>query len=178
MRRVKVTGELDAPAEEIRKALSPESIVEHEATYEVEDTSRRGDDWLVTAVAKGRGDRTVLAFEELPNGYRYELVEGGFFEEMTTTVNVHRPAAGTGHELEPDEVETDSVPGDEAESVCVTMCSEFTFGGLLSPIWDRVGESDRKRELEGAMLRLASELGVLNAPAETDEDGDLDRDHE
>lgn len=164
MRTITVSADLDATPEAVLEALSPRTIIEYEGTYDVEAVDRSDDGWLVTAVAREPALEPEFEFRRRPDGYDYELVGDGPFEALHTTVTVHPRTGSRAASGEPD-LATGTTPDD---SVRVTMTSEFTFGGWLAALFDRLASSDRRRELERALLALASAVDASGHG--TDED--------
>lgn len=159
MREVSVVAEIDATPEAIFDALSPRSIVEYEQTYDVAAVERVDEGWRVTAVSEEPGVEMELHFRRQPGGYVYDLVGGGPFEVLHTTLTVHDgPADAAGD-------------GEPTDPVRVTMTSEYTLGGWLAPVVDWLAASNRERELEQALLALASEVGALDPDGNADSDG-------
>lgn len=142
MQEVKVAVEFDAAHEEVISKLSPRSIIEYERTYDVKEVSETNDGWVVTAINRDENVEVERTFEKLPNGYTYEHLSGGFFDELSTTLTVEEPKH------------------DGNRPVRVLITSEFTFGGLLSPIFDRLAVSKREEELKRTIYGLAAELDV------------------
>ena len=168
MRQVDVSAHLDAPREAVHEELSPEAIVEYEGTYDVVESRDTGDGWLVTVASHDEEIEMDLAFEELPNGYAYELLGDGPFEELYTAVTVHGGSGQGGRD------------GEEAEipdgQVRVTMRSEFTFGGWFSPVVDWLAAGTRENELKRALLTLGEELGELDRSSPDDATMDVESD--
>lgn len=166
MRTITVSADLDATPEAVLEALSPRTIIEYEGTYDVEAVDRSDDGWRVIAVASEPDLEMEVDVRRRPDGYAYELVGGGPFETLETTVKVHTPprsGSGSGGGKARSGTAADG-------AVRVTMTSEFTFGGWLAPIIDRLAASDRKRELERALLALASAVDASGATTDAGAD--------
>ncbi len=157
MRQVDVTADLRAPRETVLNALGPEALIRLEGTYEVDSVREADGGWIVTASTLVNDEvvEMTLSVDELENGYAYELVEGGFFEELHTTILVSDA---------PEEVRAEV---DESELTRVTLRSTFTFGGLLAPMKDWFAASNRRTELRRAVARLGEEIAE-----EEERDGD------
>lgn len=174
MRQVEVTADLRAPKEDILDALGPEALVRLEGTYEVESVREAEGGWLVTAstyVGDGPVEMT-LSVDTVENGYAYELVDGGFFEELHTTILVTDPPAEVRDEI------------DAPDLTRVTFNSTFTFGGPLARVKDWFATSNRRTELRRAVARLGEEVvgerehvaGGGTGDGDDDRDGDRDGD--
>ena len=166
MRQVDVTADLRASRETVLGALGPEALIRLEGTYEVDSVREADGGWTVTASTVVNDDvvEMTLSVDELENGYAYELVEGGFFEELHTTILVSEPPEGVRAEI------------DEPELTRVTLCSTFTFGGLLASVKDWFATSNRRTELRRAVARLGEEVADDENGSRTDEedrDGDV-----
>ena len=137
MREVEVEAVINAPRETVSAHLSPESIMDYERTYEVIEIEEDGDGWLVSTFADS-DTGMVVRFEERPDGYAYEKVEGGFFEELYTIVSVS--------EAQPPPADDQSVDADRNTSnrIRVELRSEFTFGGPFAPLIDRLAANQRR----------------------------------
>lgn len=144
MQEVRRWAVLDADAEAVLDALSPESVVEYEGTFSVQSVEEAPDGWEVTATAPQLTLR--LRFEELPNGYAYEQIDEGPFETLETSVTVH----------------------DDDEGTKVVAASTYTFGGVLARATDWLALSDRRDELERLLLNLGAEV------ADEDEDASVE----
>jgi len=148
MRQVDVTADLRAPRETVLDALDPAALVRLEGTYEVDSVRETDDGWIVTAVAEAGSDRVpmTLSVDAVDDGYAYDLVDGGFFAELHTTVLVTDPPAEARQEA-----------GDE-DLTRVTIRSTFTFGGRLARVKDWFATSNRRTELRRAIARLGEEV--------------------
>lgn len=168
MRQVDASMTLDVDREEVCETLSPESIIEYEGTYEVEDVEEADDGWLISAstVVDEQDIEIELAFQKLPNGYAYELVDEGPFEELYTAITVH-DGTESEEEVALDEDQIGDVPDDR---VRIIMRSEYTFGGLLSPVLDWFAVDTRRQELERALLALADDLDAIDVPDDQEPD--------
>lgn len=135
MQLVDVETTLDAPPTAVREALTPARIIEYAGTYEIASTNRSGDATVVTAAAENL--EAIFEFTETDVGYRYEQRGShGPFDRMTTWISV------TG----------------EGGRARVSATSEFTFGGTLSFLTDRLGAGMRRGELERLLAALAAEF--------------------
>lgn len=144
---------MKAPRETVSAHLSPESIMEYERTYEVLEVEEDVDGWIVSTFANG-DTSMVVRFEELPNGYAYRNVEGGFFEDLYTTVRVTEaedaPSSDAGL--------TEASESTASPAARVVFHSEFTFGGLLAPLIDRLATRQRRKELERVLYALGEAI--------------------
>lgn len=168
MRHVEVTADVAATPEEVLEALTPRSLIEFENTFEVTGVTETDDGWLVTGEANAGDERIemTVSVDRLPNGYAYELVEGGFFDELSTSVHVHEPEPG---EIEGDgdgNVDGVDTVDDDTDRARIVWESEFTFGGLLAPVKDRLSDSNRQLELKRAMFRLGRDIDAIELPAD------------
>ncbi|SNR24392.1 hypothetical protein [Halorubrum vacuolatum] len=166
MRQVEVTADLRAQRQDVLDALGPEALIRLEGTYEVDAVREAEGGWLVTA-STIVGDEIVemtLSVDTVENGYAYELVDGGFFEELHTTILVTDPPAEVRAEI------------DAPDLTRVTLNSTFTFGGPLARVKDWFATSNRRTELRRAVARLGEEVTDERdqVGGETD-DGDDDR---
>jgi len=164
MRTVTVSAGLDVSPESVFDQLSPESIIGYKRVYDVEEVASRADGWLVTATSTEMDTRAEFAVEELEDGYSYRLVDDEPFAELFTTVRVaaHDPASDD---------DADPAPVDEVGRTRVTLTSEFTFGGSLAPLLDRLALRHRRDELERTLASLKQALGSSPCDAETAEGG-------
>lgn len=145
MREVQVVAETDAPPERILEELSPEAIIEHADTFEIQETGSDDVDDRLT-VSGGEIEMT-LEFDQTRDGYEFrQRGEDGPFEEMDTAVWVER-----------------------SEPTRVVATSRFTFGGTLSFLTDRWGEKYRREELERLVANLVSAVDP-NVPEVAGED--------
>lgn len=162
MREVTVAADVDADRETILEALSPRSIIEYEGTYEVAAVDRIDDGWRVTAVSRDRTVEMEIDFRRRSDGYVYELVGDGPFEELHTTVTVHG-GSDDGARRRARDGEGGAVSGTRPDDpVRVTATSEYTLGGWLAPVVDWLAARNRRRELERALVALASEVGAVD----------------
>lgn len=127
--------------------------MDYERTYEVLEVEADGDGWTVTTYADSETGM-IVQFEEISNGYAYEKVEGGFFEELHTTVTVSEvedsPSADGGSASSPD--------GSAPDRTRVEFHSEFSFGGIFAPLIDRLATRQRRKELKRALYALGEEV--------------------
>lgn len=162
MRTVSASAVLEVPPEAVSEELSPESIIAYKAVYDVEEVVSRADGWVVTATSAEMDTEAEFAVEELEDGYAYRLVGDEPFAELFTTVRftAHDPALdGT----------SGSVAEDGSGPTRVTLTSEFTFGGLLAPLLDRLALRHRQDELERTLASLERALDGSPADDETPE---------
>ncbi|MGM0606161.1 MAG: hypothetical protein ACQETB_10900 [Halobacteriota archaeon] len=150
MREVEVSYAFSVPREEIESRLDPRSIVEYQATFEVEAIEETPDGWRLVAVNEDiePDSRSVLEFEATERGYVYEQVERGVFEALHTEITVEETDADEGS----DEDERGG------ERTRVTARSSFTFGGPLAFLKDWFAAASRRQELERFMRSLAHDL--------------------
>lgn len=142
MREVETSAEYESSPSDIHDELDPKSIIEYEGTFLVREVTESDGGWLVNAVSKENNVEMEVFIEELPDGYTYELREGGFFDELRTTILIREGDDGTQ----------------------VTVSSEFTFGGRLARLYDWLGAEDRQMELDRMLLTLAVELEEIKPP--------------
>ena len=135
MREVEVSRFVRATPTEVRRSLTPESVVAYEGSFEVRETTERDGATVVSAGASGL--ELSLRFEARDDGLYYEQ-EGptGPFDVMETRVTV---AA-------------------EDEGSRVTMHSRVSLGLPLPPLTDRVAAWKRRGELRRALDALADDL--------------------
>lgn len=133
MREVEVSRAVSASPVVVRRALTPESVVESEGTFTVLDVTPRDDATMVTAGA--RGLELSLRFEASDDGLYYTQVGGeGPFESMETWVTVAEGAEGS----------------------VVTMRSAVSLGLPFAPLSDRLAAWKRRGELERALASLTA----------------------
>ncbi|NEU55237.1 SRPBCC family protein [Halorussus sp. MSC15.2] len=135
MRQVEVSAFVPAPPSVVERALTPETVVEYEGSFEVRGVEATDDGWTVTASA--RGLTIHLDFEERADGLVYrQRGEAGPFESMETELSV-----------EP-----------ENEGCRVTMRSSVSLGLPVAAVSDRIAAWKRKGELRRALDRLAEDV--------------------
>ena len=135
MREVEVSAFVPAPPAAVERALTPETVVEYEGSFEVQSVEKTDEGWTVTAGASGLTLR--LDFEERPDGLVYrQRGEAGPFESMETEISV----------------------ANENEGSRVTMRSSVSLGLPLAGVSDRVAAWKRKGELRRALDRLADDV--------------------
>ena len=135
MREVEATAFVPAPPAVVKRALTPEAVVEYEGSFEVQDVEATDDGATVTAGAKGLTMR--LDFEEREDGLWYrQRGEEGPFDEMETAVAVES----------------------ENEGSRVTMRSTVSLGLPVSALSDRVAAWKRRGELRRALDALAGDV--------------------
>lgn len=121
---------------EVRRALTPEALVEYEGSFEVRDV--REESAATYVVVGARGLEMTLRFEDGEDGLRYvQEGEAGPFSSMETTVAV---AA-------------------EDEGSRVTVRSAVSLGLPVPAVTDRVAAWKRRGELKRALRALAEDLG-------------------
>lgn len=161
MREITVEAVVKAPRETVSAHLSPETIMEYELTYEVLEVEADDDGWTVSTFANG-DTGMVVGFEELPNGYAYRNVEGGFFEDLYTTVRVTEaedaPSSDGGS--------TETAGSTASPAARVVFYSEFTFGGFLAPLIDRLATRQRRKELERVLYALGEAIEEVESTEE------------
>lgn len=161
MRTVTVSADIAASHEAILDELSPREIIEYEQTYDVIDVSESGGGWVITAISVESEIDMELFFEERPDGFVYELASGGPFEELNTSLTVHD---ATGDNT--DDADLMLVTESDEKTIRVTMMSEFTFGGWFSPVIDWLASSNRREELQRALVALAVDVGAIEHSGE------------
>lgn len=135
MREVERTRFVDATPAELRRALSPATILEAEGTFTVVETADSDGETRVTA--RGGGIVAEFAFEAREDGYQYRQVgENGPFEAMETTLTY-----------------TASDHGSE-----VTAHSTVSLGLPLAVATDRVAAWKRRGELKRLLSGLAAHV--------------------
>ena len=167
MQTVSASADIEAPPEVVRDELTPRSIIEYEQTYDVVEVTETVDGWYLTVMSVEGDIEMELFFEELSNGFAYELVSGRPFERLRTTVTLDSDApadAETGDDTNPEP----GTAGAERDNVRVTMTSEFSFGGLLSPLTDWLASDKRQLELERALYNLGVDVYGVEPGSETD----------
>ncbi|WP_224270651.1 SRPBCC family protein [Haloprofundus salinisoli] len=136
MHEVTVSRFVRAPPRVVRRALTPEAIIQYEGSFEVRGVEETEDGPVV--VAGTSRFQFALRFETLDDGLYYEQDgEAGPFDAMETTVTV---AA-------------------ENEGSRVTTRSSVSLGLPLSTVTDRVAAWKRKGELKRALDALAADVG-------------------
>ncbi|WP_255191201.1 hypothetical protein [Natronobeatus ordinarius] len=148
MKLVELEFVLDAPREEVEEKLTPTAIVEYVGTYDVVSVEESGPVDVLT-VAAPNDLEGELAFTELEGGYAYEQGAVGPFESMTTWVTLENVADGT-------------------DRTRISVRSEYTFGGPLAFIKDRLASSTRRQELERLVYALAHDLDASDADRDDD----------
>ncbi|MFC7082053.1 SRPBCC family protein [Halorussus caseinilyticus] len=94
MREVEVSAFVPAPPASVERALTPETVVEYEGSFEVRAVESTDDGRTVTASA--RGLTMHLDFEERENGLVYrQRGDAGPFESMETEVTVEPENEGS-----------------------------------------------------------------------------------
>jgi hypothetical protein len=134
MREVEVSQFVRATPAEVRRALTPASVVEHEGSFAIRDIREREEATYVTVGR--RGLEFVLRFKRHEDGIRYEQEgEAGPFESMTTTITVSAEDDGSR----------------------VTARSTVSLG-LPVPLADRVAAWKRRGELKRALATLSASV--------------------
>jgi len=132
MREVEVSAFVPEPPATVERALTPESVVEYEGSFEVYDVEETEDGWTVTAGA--RGLTMQLDFEEREDGLCYrQRSDGGPFDSMETVLSVDP----------------------ENEGSRVTARSSVSLGLPVPAMSDRIAAWKRRGELR----RLLDSLG-------------------
>lgn len=135
MREVEVSTFVPAPPAAVERALTPESVVEYEGSFDVHEVEETDEGWTVTAGA--RSLTMGLDFEERTDGLAYrQHGEAGPFESMDTSITI-----------EP-----------ENEGCRVTARSSVSLGLPIPAVTDRVAAWKRKGELRRALDRLAEDV--------------------
>lgn len=141
MREIEVTSTADAPGETVRAVLDPASIIEYADTYDVvrvdtDDAGRAALELRTETDSSGPIEAT-FEFAELENGYTYAQRDGvGPFDEMRTWIEVE----------------------DGDHETRITARSEFTFGGPVWFVLDRLAVKYRRRELERLIGNLVADV--------------------
>lgn len=150
---VEVTGRVGVPRDRVAAELDPEAIIEYADNYAVVDTETDGESELLSLRSYTRTGDTLEAtyeFTERGDGYVYsQRDDEGPFDEMRTWI-----------ELEELDGETE-----------ITVRSEFTFGGVIWFVIDRLAVKYRRQELENLVSNLIAEV---DPDAETDADADTE----
>jgi hypothetical protein len=135
MREVEVSAFVPAPPATVERALTPESVVEYEGSFEVLDVEETDDGQTVVAGARGLTMR--LDFEERADGLVYsQRGEEGPFDAMETTISVE--------------------PENEGSRVMAT--SRVSLGLPVPAISDRIAAWKRRGELRRALDALAEDV--------------------
>ena len=131
MREVEVSRFVRATPTEVRRSLTPESLVAYEGSFEVRDA--RADEGATVVTAGASGLELSLRFEVRDDGLYYEQ-EGsaGPFDVMETRVSVTA----------------------EDEGSRVTMRSRVSLGLPLPRFTDRAAAWKRRGELRRALDAL------------------------
>jgi len=133
MREVEVTKFVSARPDEVRRALTPEALVEAEGTFAVSAVEETDEGTVVTA--SGPGMAVPLQFESREDGLAYTAEgEVGPFDHLETAVTV--------------------APKNEGSEV--TARSTVSLNAPL-PFADRIAAWKRRGELERAVEALADE---------------------
>lgn len=139
MRTVEVSRFVRAEPEQVRRLLTPETIVTYEGTFAVSAVTSRDDegDWIVEATAGGLA--ATLRFESLGdgNGFYYEqLGDEGPLAAMETTLAWKPENGGTR----------------------VTATSSVSLGLRPAFVADRIAAWKRKGELRRALDAIAADV--------------------
>jgi len=138
MREVEASRIVGVTPIEVRRHLSPATLIDYEGTFGVVDVSE-GDGTTVTA--RGGGMEVVFEFVPREDGYEYaQRGAEGPFESMSTRVTIERADGG------------------DRGSTRVTMRSSVSLGLPLRSVTDRLAGWKRRGELERAFDRLAADL--------------------
>ncbi|MFC6726926.1 SRPBCC family protein, partial [Halobium palmae] len=87
MREVSVSRFVGATPAEVKRALTPERVVEYEGSFQVREVTETGSSTLVTAGATGL--ELTLSFEDREDGLRYaQQGKAGPFDHMETVLSV------------------------------------------------------------------------------------------
>lgn len=136
MRTVEVSRFVGATLPEVRRLLSPGTIIEYEGTFVVREVTETDEGWVVTTQAAGRLFEMRFVFEEREDGFLYrQESDDGPFTQMETELTLSR----------------------RDEGVDVTMRSSVGLR-LPLPFADRVAAWKRKGELKRALKRLAADV--------------------
>lgn len=134
MPEVEVSRFIRAPPREVRRLLTPETVLNYEGTFTVVDVDETTDGILVTARAPGM--QVPFLFEERPEGLVYEQTDDiGPFRAMMTDVAVAAKDEGS----------------------VVTMRSTVRLR-LPIPFADRIAAWKRRGEMKRALARLATDV--------------------
>lgn len=132
MREVEVSRFVQATPRELRRHLSPASVVEAEESFAVREVHEVDDATLVTAA--GGGLQLSLRFESREDGLYYtQEGEEGPFAVMETWLSL----------------------APENEGTRVTARSRVSLGLPLVGLTDRIAAWKRRGELERALANLA-----------------------
>lgn len=142
MERVEVSAVLDIEPTSVKATLSPRTILTHERTHEVVNVTETGQNtWEVLAIAPKEDNDAIFTFERTVNGYTYELVEEGFFEELRTSITVSPVEDNEG-----------------SSRTDLSIKSSYTFGGIWARIFDPRASDNRRKELTRLRDGLSKEL--------------------
>lgn len=134
MKEIQKVATVPATPDEVKKELSPASIIEYTGTYTIEYWEKRDERLLLGVTTENI--EMVLEFTELENGYRYrQNGEKGPFEKMSTSI---------------------TVDGDEIARV--TIESKYTFGGVFSPVKDWLVAGLQSDELERILINISTNV--------------------
>jgi hypothetical protein len=134
MREVEVSEFVLARPPAVHRALSPETVVAAEGTFDVAET--RVEDGETVVVASAPGVTVLLRFEEWEDGLKYSAEgEIGPFEHLETEVRVDPERNGSQ----------------------VTMRSAVSLN-LPLPFADRIAAWKRRGELRRALDELVEEI--------------------
>jgi|GEM_PF-3045491 len=158
MLEVTVSGSVPASYDRVADVLSPRSVIEFGGTYDVDTVVEDTDGWRVTASSPVIDTDFVVIVKMRPDGYEYRQATeaDGPFETVETTITLHEThnslyAAAHG----PDELaEIEAI--ENGDSTIVVIHSEYTFGGLFSPVIDRLAKKRRKQELERVIYDISA----------------------
>ncbi|WP_435177389.1 SRPBCC family protein [Halorussus sp. AFM4] len=135
MREVEVSAFVPASPAVVKRALTPETVVDYEGSFQVRQVDSTDDGWTVTAGARGLTMR--LDFEEREDGLYYrQRGEEGPFDAMETEVAVDAADEGSR----------------------VTMRSTVSLGLPVPALSDRVAAWKRRGELRRALDALAEDV--------------------
>ncbi|WP_117593873.1 SRPBCC family protein [Haloprofundus halophilus] len=135
MHEVTVSRFVRAPPRVVRRALTPEAVIQYEGSFEVRDVEETEDGPVV--VTGTDRFQFALRFETLDDGLFYEQAgEAGPFDAMETTVGV----------------------ASENEGSRVTARSSVSLGLPLAGLTDRIAAWKRKGELKRALDALAADV--------------------
>jgi ligand-binding SRPBCC domain-containing protein len=135
MREVEVSRFVRATPTELRRHLSPATVVGSEETFTVREVHDLDDAILVTAV--GGGLQLALRFESREDGLYYaQEGQEGPFESMETWLTL----------------------APENEGTRLTARSRVSLGLPLAPLTDRIAAWKRRGELKRALENVASDV--------------------
>ncbi|MFB6123783.1 MAG: SRPBCC family protein [Haloferacaceae archaeon] len=136
MRDVEASRGVSATPLEVRRALTPENVVEYEGSFAVRDVREEGDGTVVTA--GGGGLEFTLRFSPREDGLYYtQEGEEGPFESMETRVTVDAETGGSR----------------------VRMQSSVSLGLPAAFLTDRLAGWKRRGELRRALRALDADVG-------------------